>query len=279
MTEFKIGDRVFARVRSYPYWPAKVEVLPTKTKKSYKVIFYFTLQAGYISQKDIEPFNDETIEKFKPLCRTKNFFRESLEDALVDEATEGINIRSDEIKILPLYEEPSKKKKHVVPPEPQIVQPNPQSAESNLTQTSTVAANSTTTTKAERLHTDRPGRDCNKRLRSPEKSTSSKQVALEPILMPAPEDLFSLHLDLTKNLHHRKPNHQEALQVMTRMQRYLDWPSLIKTVPGLVENVHKITNYTKDKKVQLKALYLYNQMKWTLFCSREIDFIEKEFPV
>ena len=66
---------------------------------------------------------------------------------------------------------------------------------------------------------------------------------------------------------------------MTRMQRYLDWPSLIKTVPGLVENVHKITNYTKDKKVQLKALHLYNQMKWTLFCSREIDFIEKEFPV
>ena len=118
MTEFKIGDRVFARVRSYPFWPAKIEYLPGKKRKQYTVIFYFTLQKGFIDLKSLEPFNDETIIKFKPLCKNRNFFREALEDALVDEANEGIHIRSDEIKTLPLYEKPqSKRKQYVVPSE------------------------------------------------------------------------------------------------------------------------------------------------------------------
>ena len=249
MTDFKIGDRVFARVRSYPFWPAKVEQIPDSKKKRYTVIFYFTLQLGYIDAKSIEPFNDDTIAKFKQLCKTKNFFREALEDALIDEAQEGVVLRSDETKLLPLYEEPvAKKKKFVVPPEPE--------------------KRSVTGNEREQVVSNDQARE-----------PLQTEPKLEPILMPAPEDLFTLHLDLVKSLHHRYPDHEKALKTMNRIQTFLDWPSLIKTVPDLVENIYKISNYSRNKQVQLKAIHLYNKMKWTLFCNREIDFIEKQFPV
>ena len=104
-------------MRSYPYWPAKIKYPPGGKRKHYTVVFFYTLQLGYIDTKFIEPFNDETIVKFKPLCHNKNYFRESLEDALVDEAQEGLVQRSDEIKMLPLYEEPAREAEVVFPAE------------------------------------------------------------------------------------------------------------------------------------------------------------------
>ena len=251
MAQFKIGDRVFARVRSYPFWPAKIEKLPIGKNKKYTVIFYFTLQLGYIDKNSIEPFNDETIERFKPLCISKNYFRESLEDALVDEAQEGVIIRNESVKMLPLYEEPTvKKKKVVVAPMDMEV---PTTSESSSDCVKSQAKSNSTSTKAE--------------------------VKLEPILMPAPEDLFTLHLDLVKSLHHKSPDHEKALQTMSKIQTFLDWPSLIKTVPDLIDSIHKISRYSKNKQVQLKGVHLYNKMKWTLFCNREIDFLEKQIPL
>ena len=250
MDVFKVGDRVFAKVKSYPFWPAKIEKLPCGKSRNYTVIFYFTLQLGYINKNSIEPFNDKTIERFKSLCKTRNYFRESLEDALVDEAQEGVIERSESVKMLPLYEEPSAKKKKVVVP---IEMDNSTSVELPS--------------------------DTHRNSQKISEATVKNEPKLEPILMPAPEDLFTLHLDLVKSLHHKAPDHEKALEIMNKIQNFLDWPALIKTVPDMVENIHKISRYSKDKQVQLKGLHLYNKMKWTLFCNREIDFLEKQFPL
>ena len=212
------------------------------------------------------------------------------QDALLEEAQEGIHIRSDEIRKLPLYEEPSKKKKFVVPIDQgktstsssQITPASSQSSSQSEEGPTSQVIQSTNLISGTSLESRTTGTEqsrSNSGSRSNSPSKNERQAKLEPIIMPAPEDLFTLHLDLVRSLHWQKPNHQEALNVMSRIQRYLDWPALIKSVPGMVENLYKISNYTKSKQVQLKAIYLYNQMKWTLFCNREIDFIEKEFPV
>ena len=46
---FKIGDRIFAKLKGYPYWPAKIEESPLSIKeatanKKYQVIFYGTYE-------------------------------------------------------------------------------------------------------------------------------------------------------------------------------------------------------------------------------------------
>jgi len=46
---FKIGDRIFAKLKGYPYWPAKIEESPLSIKeatanKKYQIIFYGTYE-------------------------------------------------------------------------------------------------------------------------------------------------------------------------------------------------------------------------------------------
>jgi len=46
MAYFQVGDRVFAKVRGWPYWPARVDEIILRSRKdnSYNVFFYGTHQ-------------------------------------------------------------------------------------------------------------------------------------------------------------------------------------------------------------------------------------------
>ena len=44
---FSHGDRVFAKMKGYPFWPARIEQLPNEInglKDKYEVLFYGTYQ-------------------------------------------------------------------------------------------------------------------------------------------------------------------------------------------------------------------------------------------
>jgi len=69
------GDLVFAKVKGYPPWPARV----TSVKSSrYKVFFYGTFETATLKKEDIWPYNQEYEDKFAP----KNLKRKGYTDGL-----------------------------------------------------------------------------------------------------------------------------------------------------------------------------------------------------
>ena len=56
------GALVFAKVKGYPPWPARITGLGSKDR--YKVYFYGTYETATLRSEDIWPFNQETKEKF-----------------------------------------------------------------------------------------------------------------------------------------------------------------------------------------------------------------------
>ena len=65
---FAVGDKVFARVRGYSAWPARIEESRgTKGSPRYKVFFYGTYQSGDMKKDEMWPFNEETKAKFGEL--------------------------------------------------------------------------------------------------------------------------------------------------------------------------------------------------------------------
>lgn len=69
------GDLVFAKVKGYPPWPARV----TSVKSSrYKVFFYGTFETATLKKEDIWPYNQENEDKFA----AKNLKRKGYSDGL-----------------------------------------------------------------------------------------------------------------------------------------------------------------------------------------------------
>lgn len=53
-TKFDIGDKVFAKVRGFPHWPALIEEIDHSTKiPKYGVVFYGTKETAYVREPDI----------------------------------------------------------------------------------------------------------------------------------------------------------------------------------------------------------------------------------
>ncbi|KAM8719940.1 hypothetical protein ACLKA7_006058 [Drosophila subpalustris] len=72
---FKIGDLVFAKLKGYPAWPAKI----TKyNNKKYNVFFYGTGDTAYIKVEDLFPYADNK-EKF---ATAKNMRRAKFSEAV-----------------------------------------------------------------------------------------------------------------------------------------------------------------------------------------------------
>ncbi|XP_059351099.1 PC4 and SFRS1-interacting protein-like isoform X1 [Daphnia carinata] len=73
MESFKHGDRVFAKVRGYPCWPARVdskcEVLG---RTRYNVFFYGTYEVAQVKSEDLFPY-EENKEKFGKPQKRKGF--------------------------------------------------------------------------------------------------------------------------------------------------------------------------------------------------------------
>lgn len=72
--KFGTGDKVFAKVRGYPPWPARVEGLADETpnKMKYHIYFYGTGETAIVKAEDICTFVDNKIRLGKPK-KHKNF--------------------------------------------------------------------------------------------------------------------------------------------------------------------------------------------------------------
>ena len=70
------GALVFAKVKGYPPWPARITGLGSKDR--YKVYFYGTYETATLRSEDIWPYNPDTKEKFA----TKNMKRKGYAEGI-----------------------------------------------------------------------------------------------------------------------------------------------------------------------------------------------------
>jgi len=74
---FKPGDRIFAKVKGYPHWPARVEKFEPEgngkpPKNKYPVLFYGTLETAALKPDDLFPYEDN-LERFGRSQKRKGF--------------------------------------------------------------------------------------------------------------------------------------------------------------------------------------------------------------
>jgi len=71
---FAVGDKVFAKVRGYPAWPARIEeVMDAKGGPKYKVFFFGTYESATMKKDELWLFSDDTKKKYGNQMKRKSF--------------------------------------------------------------------------------------------------------------------------------------------------------------------------------------------------------------
>jgi len=75
--KFNPGDLVFAKVKGYPPWPARITGIASKDR--YKIYFYGTYEIATVKGEDIWLYSQETKEKFAPKNMKRKGYTEGID--------------------------------------------------------------------------------------------------------------------------------------------------------------------------------------------------------
>ena len=79
VVNFAVGDKVFAKVRGYPAWPARIEeIVDARGGPKYKVFFYGRYEpanSAIVKKDEVWLFNDETKAKYQRMAKYGNHIK------------------------------------------------------------------------------------------------------------------------------------------------------------------------------------------------------------